>query len=133
MSRRWCSPWLQPSTALLVWDPQGTGKITSGTQLFGSATWWMLFPDAYAALDALDDSRDGWLTGRELNGLALWFDRNQNGISDPGEVVALSNSPIVGIATKATGKTALSLMNPAGLRLRDGRTLPTYDWTFIRP
>lgn len=65
------SPWLQPSTGLLVWDPQKTGKITSGTQLFGTATWWMLFPDAYAALDALDDNRDGWLTGKELLGLAV--------------------------------------------------------------
>ena len=123
--------WLQPSTALLVWDPQGTGKITSGTQLFGSATWWMLFPNAYAALDALDDSRDGWLTGKELMSLALWFDRNQNGVSDPGEVVPLSKTEVVGIATQATGKTGISPMNPLGLRLRDGRVLPTYDWTFL--
>lgn len=125
------SPWLQPSTGILVWDPQKTGKITSGTQLFGTATWWMLFPDAYAALDALDDNRDGWLTGKELNGLAVWFDRNQNGISDPGEVVPLAQTPIAAIATKATGKTGLSPQNPHGLRLRDGRPLPTYDWTFL--
>lgn len=121
--------WVQPETAFLVWDPEHTGKITSGRQLFGSATWWMLFCDAYEALAVLDDNHDGWLTGKELSGLALWQDRNQNGVSDPGEVVPLAQTPISAIATKATGRTGLSPLSAQGLRLRDGRVLPTYDWT----
>lgn len=124
--------WVQPETAFLVWDPEHTGKITSGRQLFGSATWWMLFNDAYEALAALDDNHDGWLTGKELSGLALWQDQNQNGVSDPGEVVPIEATPVVGIATHATGKTGLSPLNTQGLRLRDGRVLPTYDWTVRR-
>lgn len=92
----------------------------------------MLFNDAYEALAALDDNHDGWLTGKELSGLALWQDRNQNGVSDPGEVVPIEATPVVGIATYATGKTGLSPLNTQGLRLRDGRELPTYDWTVHR-
>jgi len=36
-------------------------------------------------MDALDDNHDGWLTGNELHGLALWYDRNGNGKCDPGK------------------------------------------------
>jgi hypothetical protein len=31
-------PWLQPDTCILVWDPNRTGRIASGRQLFGSVT-----------------------------------------------------------------------------------------------
>gem|GEM_PF-3388508 len=30
--------WIQPNTALLVWDPEKRGEITSGRQLFGNYT-----------------------------------------------------------------------------------------------
>jgi hypothetical protein len=78
---RWS--WTKPDTGLLVWDPQNKGEITSGRQLFGTATWWLLFPNGYAALDALDDDRDGVLSGSELRGVGVWFDKNGNGRSDP--------------------------------------------------
>ena len=123
--------WVGPETAMLCWDPAGTGKISSGKQLFGSVTWWMFWRDGYAAMAALDDNRDGWLTGRELSGLALWFDRNQNGVSDPGEVVPIAQTPVSGLATTATGAESGSPRNAAGLRLRDGSTLPTWDWTLV--
>ena len=123
--------WVGSETAMLCWDPAGTGKISSGKQLFGSVTWWMFWRDGYAAMAALDDNRDGWLTGRELSGLALWFDRNQNGVSDPGEVVPIAQTPVSGLATTATGAESGSPRNAAGLRLRDGSTLPTWDWTLV--
>ena len=120
--------WVQPDTAILVWDPRANGRITSGRQLFGSVTWWMFWDDAYQALHVLDDDRNGWVEGPELAGLALWFDRNQDGLSDPGEVVPIEATQIVAIATQATGRTGNAPMNPSGLRLRDGTLLPTYDW-----
>lgn len=126
-------PWVKPTTTFLVWDPERSGKITSGRQLFGNATWWMFFSDAYAAMRALDDNHDGWLTGKELAGLAIWTDRNQNGTSDAGEVTPVEQSQIIGIATRSVGKSGISPMNAAGLVLRDGRVLPTYDWTFSSP
>jgi hypothetical protein len=125
-AERW--PWVRPTTAFLAWDPAGTGEIASGRQLFGTGTWWMLFEDGYAALDALDDTRDGTLAGGELDGLAAWFDRNGNGVSDAGEVVALEKLGVQSIAVRPDGETDGMLMHSAGLTLEDGRTVPTYDW-----
>ncbi|MFO0835595.1 MAG: hypothetical protein U0638_11540 [Phycisphaerales bacterium] len=121
-------PWLRPDTALLVWDPSNTGVITSGRQLFGSVTWWMFFRNGYEALDALDDNADGTLSGRELRGIAAWFDRNSNGESDPGEVVSLASLGITSISVQVTGHDGRAPMNHAGITLASGQTLPTYDW-----
>jgi hypothetical protein len=123
--------WLGPDTALLIWDPQHTGEVTSGRQLFGNVTWWMFWENGYQALAALDDDHDGWLRGPELAGLALWFDRNQNGVCDPGEVVPIEQSGVEALAVRATGWDGASPMNANGLRLKDGRVLPTWDWVVV--
>ncbi len=123
--------WVKPDTGLLVWDPAGQGHITSGRQLFGTVTWWMFWRDGYHALNSLDDNRDGELRGEELKGLAVWFDRNSNGKSDPGEVIPVAKLDIESIATSATSHARdkhQSPANPQGLRMKDGRLLPTYDW-----
>lgn len=126
--------WVRPDTAILVWDPEGEGKIDSGRRLFGNATWWMLWSNAYEAMAALDDDGDGWLRGSELKGLGVWTDRNQNGRSEPGEVVAIGRTEIVALRTKSTGSIGLSLWTDGGIELRDGTRLPTYDWvTKARP
>ena len=123
---RW--PWLKPDTALLVWDPDRTGCITSGRQLFGSVTWWLFFRHGYEALDALDDDRDGRVAGVELRGLSLWFDRDSDGVSDPGEVRPVGEFGIRGLSTRVTGTEDGSPMSAEGVWFDDGRVLPTYDW-----
>ncbi|UCG49227.1 MAG: hypothetical protein JSU94_05475 [Phycisphaerales bacterium] len=123
---RW--PWVRPTTAILAWDPARTGSITSGRQLFGSVSWWLFFEDGYHALDALDDNRDGVIAGPELLGIAVWLDRNSNAKSDPGEVVPVEQTQIQSLAARACGTDRRCPMNPAGLTLKNGRTLPTYDW-----
>ncbi len=127
--RRQSWPWLQPTTALLVWDPARSGEISSGRQLLGSVSWWMFFDDGYRALDALDDDRNGWLSGAELDGLALWFDRDGDGVSLPDEVIPLEKTSIVALSTRATTLDGISPKSDGGLILADGRRLPTYDWT----
>jgi len=127
VGRSW--PWVKPTTGILVWDPQHTGKITSGLQLFGNVTWWFFWKDGYAPLAALDNNRNGWLEGAELQGIAVWFDRNGNGVSNPGEVVSLSSLGIKRIATYSAGLTDGVPANPTGIQLRDGSSLPTFDWT----
>jgi hypothetical protein len=68
-------------------------------------------------------------SGPELAGLAVWFDRNSNGVSDPGEVIPVETLGITGLAAAAvTGVDGDAPMNARGLFLRDGRVLPTYDW-----
>ena len=121
-------PWVKPGTAILVWDPKGTGRIESGRQLFGSVTWWIFWRDGYAALDALDDNRDGQLRGDELKGLAVWFDRNGNGVSDPGEVMSVESLGVASISARWTGRDGWSPMNRLGIRMNDGREVASWDW-----
>jgi hypothetical protein len=121
-------PWLAPHAALLVWDPNNRGEITSGRQLFGSVTWWIFWDDGYAALAALDDDGDGWLAGAELTGLAAWRDANGNGTSEPGEVRSLADLGVRRLAVRATAKADGCPANPKGVEFADGRVLPSYDW-----
>ncbi len=125
-------PWLKPTTGLLVWDPQNTGKIISGRQLFGTATWWLLFANGYAALDSLDDNRDGVLSGSELRGIGVWFDKNGNGCSDPGEVQPVTEFGVQAIRTRSTGSDHGMLINAQGIVLKNGTIVPTYDWVVSR-
>lgn len=126
---RW--PWVGPDTGILVWDPEGTGRITSGRQLFGSVTWWIFWKNGYAPLAALDDNRDGSLADEELGGLAVWRDRNGNGISEPGEVVPARAAGIAAISVRAAGTSAGVPANARGIRWADGAFSATYDWTPI--
>lgn len=126
---RW--PWVKPTTAFLVWDPRGTGRVADGAQLFGNVTWNLWFRDGYAALSALDDDADGFLTGRELTGISVWRDLNGNGISDPGEVQSAAGYwAIDRIAVRAQHSTRDGVPFAAeGIRFHDGWTVPTWDWT----
>jgi hypothetical protein len=121
-------PWVNGDTGILVWDPRARGTIRSGRQLFGSVTWWMFWPTGYDALDALDDDRDGALTGGELAGLAVWCDADGDGHSDPAEVRPVAELGIAAIATRAPDRADGCPANRRGLRLANGRILPTYDW-----
>lgn len=122
-------PWLRPDTAILVWDPRRTGRVESGLQLFGSVTWWMAWQHGYQPLAALDDNQDCWLSGKELEGLSVWRDRNSNGVSDPAEVAPLSSLGIQALAATGTPDPTGIHANPRGIRLDNGTFLPTYDWT----
>ncbi|HVO31486.1 MAG TPA: hypothetical protein VMV18_12145, partial [bacterium] len=124
---RW--PWVKPTTAFLVWDPGATGRVEDGAQLFGNATWHAFFRDGYAALAALDDDGNGVLEGRELDGIGVWCDANGNGVADPGEVQTASYYGITRIAARASGRRDGVPFAADGVRLRDGWTVPTWDWT----
>jgi hypothetical protein len=126
IKERW--QWVTPKACFLVWDGERTGQVTSGLQLFGSVTWWMFWRNGYEALAALDDDGNGWLEGKELDGIFVWHDRNSNGVSERGEVLPLSHFGIVRISVKATNRIGETLFNPKGIQLLDGTFLPTYDW-----
>ncbi len=126
IKERW--RWVTPKAGFLVWDGERTGRVTSGLQLFGSVTWWMFWRNGYEALAALDDDGNGWLEGKELDGIFVWHDRNSNGVSERGEVLTLSQLGIVRIAVTATDRVGETLFNPEGIQLQDGTFLPTYDW-----
>lgn len=121
--------WLTPDAAWLVWDPHWRGQILSGFDLIGQRSWAVFWSDGFEALRALDDNRDGELTGAELGGLALWRDENSNGISDAGEVLPVNVHGIAGLGVSGAPSRPGLLSAPTGVRLEDGRTRPLYDWT----
>lgn len=121
--------WLTPDAAWLVWDPEWRGQVRSGFDMIGQRTWAVFWRDGFEALRALDDNRDGELTGAELGGLALWRDANSNGVSEPGEVLPVQVHGIAGLAVRAERTRRDLLTAPDGVRFDDGHTRPLYDWT----
>ena len=121
-------PWVRPEAALLVWDPEHEGRIRDARQMFGTASAQLLFANGYRALASLDDDGDGWVEGNELEGIALWFDRDSDGLSDPGELAPAREFGIVALATSASATEGPSLVSPCGVRLEDGRVVASYDW-----
>jgi len=124
--RRW--GWITPKAAWLVWDPRRGGKITSGLQMFGSVTFWIFWKNGYEALSALDDNGDGALSGRELHGLALWHDRNSNGVSEPGEVRTVESWDIQSLSCHYGSHPTGIVFSPRGVVFQRGQARPTYDW-----
>lgn len=114
------NPWVvwkaSAERPLLVYDPQHTGKVVDGRQLFGNWTFggrkavrlvsrssapssvdeW---DNGYQALAELDINKDGFVRGQELEPIALWFDANQNAIADQGEVVPATSKGITELRT----------------------------------
>ena len=126
LQRRW--GWLTTNAAWLVYDQAGSGRITSGLQMFGNVTFWIFWRDGYDALSSLDDNGDGVLSGDELRGLALWQDLNGNGVCDPGEVRPVSEYGITAIDCRSEMHDSGIPFNPRGIFFLDGTTRATYDW-----
>ena len=121
--------WLTPDAAWLVWDPEWRGDVRSGFDMIGQRTWAVFWSDGFEALRALDDNRDGQLTGGELGGLALWRDENGDGVSDPGEVVPAIVHGVTALSVRGEHTRRGLMTAPGGVRFEDGRTRPLYDWT----
>jgi len=126
--RKWS--WITPKAAWLVHDPKAERKVTSGLQLFGNVTFRLFWDTGYDALRALDDNRDGELSGSELTGLALWHDANSNGIADEGEVKPLSSYEIVSLSCKHAplkDHTERIAFSTTGVKYKNGTTRPSFD------
>ncbi|GDX39867.1 hypothetical protein LBMAG21_01590 [Armatimonadota bacterium] len=129
--RQWS--WVTPDAGFLVWNPKRNGRVTSGYQLFGTVTWCIMWKNGYEPLARLDNDKNGWLEGRELEGIGVWQDKNGNGICDAGEVLTLTQLGIARIAVRGHKKIGGVLSNPQGIVKRDGSTLPTFDWIAKTP
>jgi hypothetical protein len=125
-AERW--EWIKPELGLLVWDPLDRREVRSGRQLFGHYTFRIFRDNGYEALASLDDNADGKLSGLELDGIAVWFDRNGDGVSSREEVVPVHELGVQALECRATSRDERHLMNSRGVRFSDGRELPTWDW-----
>jgi tetratricopeptide (TPR) repeat protein len=128
LRREWT--WITRDAGWLVYDVRGKGEITSALQWFGNVTFWLFWNNGYDAMRALDDDGDGELAGSELTHLALWHDRNLDGVSDSSEVRPLASHGIVGVSCRYVDGDGIRLaaFSIDGVRLADGRTRPTYDF-----
>jgi tetratricopeptide (TPR) repeat protein len=120
--------WITPKAAWLVYHPDKRQSIASGLQLFGNVTFWTFWNNGYEALSALDDNGDGELRGEELQPLALWHDANSNGISEPCEIQPLAAWNIIALSCRSQPHSSGIPFQPSGVLLKDGSTLPSYDW-----
>jgi hypothetical protein len=96
--------------------------------MFGNVTFWIFWRDGYQALASLDNNADGKLTGAELDGLALWNDRNSDGVSDAGEVTPASECGIEAINCDSDLHPSGIRFNERGAIFRDGSSRATFDW-----
>lgn len=136
-------------TPLLVYDPKRTGRVDSGAQLFGEWTFGgkgyaslagMLngsdhssWKNGYEALGQLDRNGDRIISGSELDSISLWFDRNQDASSQPGEVVPVHDLNVTALFLDhgSMNRTTLSIHAPVGYeRVKDGKILKgeSVDW-----
>jgi hypothetical protein len=121
--------WLTPNAAWLVWDPEWRGDVRSGFDMIGQRSWAVFWQDGFEALRALDDDGNGELVGAELDGLALWCDENENGVSEPGEVLPANVHGVTAIATRGATLRPGLIAAEHGVRFDDGSVRPVYDWT----
>ena len=121
--------WVSPDAAFLVYLDNGEKSIiNSGRKMFGNVTFWLFWNNGYEALSSLDDDADGVLSGAELKDVGLWRDRNQNGATDPDEVITVEAFGVRSISTESMLHQSLMLYNPEGITFKNARTIPTYDW-----
>ncbi len=125
-------------TPLLVHDPKRTGKITRPEQLFGNYAFGQKWANGYEALATLDKNGDGKISGDELASLGVWFDMNQNGISEAGEVRYFDDLPIDALyyeVTRVSDSQPVYYYAERGfdVKLQDGTiiTRPSVDWTSV--
>jgi len=93
--------WPTADTPWLALDRDGDGRITSGAELFGSATMTARGPAAhgFAALQELDDNADGLVDARDaaFTRLVLWRDVDGDRVSAAAELSPLSASGVVAL------------------------------------
>ncbi|WP_375411246.1 calcium-binding protein, partial [uncultured Bradyrhizobium sp.] len=109
--------WVDANDGILVRDLNGNGKIDNDSEMFGG-------PQAggFAQLATLDGNHDGKVDASDngladfngdgvvdvsdtLDSLKIWVDANQDGVTDAGELHALSDYDIVSIAVGSTPST----------------------------
>lgn len=95
----WTAP--ESGTGWLALDRDGDGLITSAKELFGNVTDQPAVgaPNGFLALLVFDQNEDYHITPSDTLywSLSVWIDANQDGISQSGELHALSELGITSI------------------------------------
>jgi len=122
--------WVSDEAGILIFDKLSQKHPASGLDWFGNVTFFLFWENGYRALDALDDNGDGTISGKELERLSIWQDKNQNGIADPMEVRSLAEWHINELSCRfewSEDDPDVAAWSPAGARFEDGAVRPTFD------
>ena len=131
--------WTAGGDGLLSIDLNGDGQINNGSELFGSSFRLpdgSLAHDGFAALKSLDSNHDGVVSGADklFSALQVWVDKNQDGISEKGELHSLTDLGITQINLDAGKTSQVNHGNLVGLEgsfeTSDGQTHTIADVWF---
>ncbi|AXH29831.1 hypothetical protein CGC44_04110 [Francisella opportunistica] len=98
--------WVNKDDGLLVRDIDGNGIIDNGRELFGDNTIksdGTKATDGFDALRDLDSNNDGIFDANDeaFHEVKIWQDKDQDGVSDDGELISLSDAGIDSIDLNA--------------------------------
>jgi len=101
---------------LLVLDRNHNGQIDNGSELFGNntpLTNGQKATNGFAALAELDTNHDGKIDAQDaaFADLRVWKDADSDGISQPDELLTLTEA---GVTSISTGYTASTLVDANG-------------------
>lgn len=109
-------PWLAGSDdGFLVLDRNGNGIIDNGVELFSHSSPQVpsASPNGFLALAMFDNPLNGGDGDEKINSgdkifssLRLWMDSNQDAVTDPGELVVLSDVGLMELELKYTDEKA---------------------------
>lgn len=109
--------WVGPRNGILV-APADEVRVNGGRQLFGTAVG---FVDGYQKLAVMrDTNKDDVVSGRELEGLSVWVDANEDGRCQPDE---LRTAREVGLESIRCAQT--DMRSECTIR---GQKRLTWDW-----
>lgn len=97
--------WISGSQAgFLALDLNQDGVINSGKELFGNHSFsksGSSFANGYKALSHYDDNQDAKITSQDkiFNSLVVWFDQNQDGVSQRNEIKTLTELQVTEISS----------------------------------
>ena len=114
------SGWVSPQDGLLALDRNHDGRITDGSELFGSSTQLAdgnRAADGYEALRELDSNGDGMISSADaaFADLRVWVDTNSNALSETGELRSLASLHIADIQLSTTSAAQTNAGNTIGL------------------
>ena len=96
--RAYPTGWVAKTDAFLAVDRNRNGSIDNASELFGEYFKGDIlgpktFANGFSALQTYDSNKDGMIDARDqgFGELKLWFDLNQNGVSERGELFSLTS------------------------------------------
>lgn len=142
------SPWVSSNdTPFLVRDANGNGVVDGVGELFGNRTrgtnGLMDSENGFEALAQYDTNKDGVIDAKDevWSSLGLWFDKNHDGKTDPGELTSPESRGVRSVSVGyvavderllAGGKVQGAVRQRGGATMDDGRVIPVVDVWFYR-